>query len=91
MRRADALVVYETQEVERLYQTTEFLESTRKPCGAIVGLERSGRGQNKSCSESCAKVERRVNARMFAVDTPFASCTVRPLWTEALSRPSGVE
>lgn len=40
-----------------------------------------------------AKVERRVNARMFAVDTPFASCTVTPLWTEALPRPfwSGVE
>lgn len=51
------------------------------------------RGRNKSCAESCAKVERRVNARMFAVDTPFASCTVRPLWTEAWPLPfwSGVE
>jgi hypothetical protein len=28
---------------------------------------------------------------MFAVDTPFTSRTVGPLWTEALPRPSGVE
>ena len=33
------LVIDETQKIQRLYRTAKFLESTCKPCRAIVGLE----------------------------------------------------